>query len=39
MVAISVLSAFIGVVAVSLDCEVAAAAFLAVAFGGPCLFA
>jgi hypothetical protein len=33
MVAVSVLSAFIGVVAVSLECEVAAAVFLGVAYG------
>jgi hypothetical protein len=33
MVAVSVLSAFIGVVAVSLECEVAALVFLALAYG------
>jgi hypothetical protein len=34
MVGISVLSAFIGVVAVAFECEVAALVFLALAVGG-----
>jgi hypothetical protein len=39
MVAVSVLSLFIAIIAVSLECEVAAVAFLAIAFGVPWLFA
>jgi hypothetical protein len=39
MVAVSVFSVFIAIVAVSLECEVAAAVFLAIAFGVPCLIA
>jgi hypothetical protein len=39
MVAVSGLSVFIGVVAVSLECEVAAAVFLGIGFGVRWLFA